>query len=432
MISTYLATLLVLVSRGVEGSCGGDAHVLHYHSNVSFDSVKSPFLLEKVKPTAWNLFSTGRIKVISEDARFRLSGASGENGCIQNESLWRIPFRPRSSKATTRKLSPFENFHFSILFDDKTNHSLTIVTSVIVYDMVSVAMFVGGSGLFFLAPSLSRSVMFHYSSGVSIGMLLAWLMILVLLLKLMPYKRFFTATFVASGSAGLYFTEYLYQKGVVLIKEYPRYFAGYCIFMMLLTTALIYYFGPVTSEKAFNLIQWTLQLISIYFIYQSSYYKQFSVTAIVITVILHLISRCVNFLHLFSSMVWALIPRKIYYRFLFKRPQHKFLTMEEYDEQGRIATAKALTDLRRFCSSPDCKSWSVVSRLQHPKQFASFVEDGKHFSSDELSAYDQFEVMEGEEDWFSDDEVEANNVSQDSERLDNSILSSSHWTNDES
>ena len=50
-------------------------------------------------------------------------------------------------------------------------------------------------------------------------------------------------------------------------------------------------------------------------------------------------------------------------------PVRKLFTQEEYEEEVRRETEKALSDLRGFCSSPNCDSWKVISRLRDPKRY---------------------------------------------------------------
>jgi len=49
-------------------------------------------------------------------------------------------------------------------------------------------------------------------------------------------------------------------------------------------------------------------------------------------------------------------------------PKPKLLTEQEYITQGAEETAKSLEELRKFCNSPDCNSWKMVSRLRDPKR----------------------------------------------------------------
>lgn len=59
----------------------------------------------------------------------------------------------------------------------------------------------------------------------------------------------------------------------------------------------------------------------------------------------------------------------MYYRLLpKKKPTIRLLTEEEYIQQALIETPKALEELRKYCSSPDCDSWKFVKKLHDPKK----------------------------------------------------------------
>ena len=52
-----------------------------------------------------------------------------------------------------------------------------------------------------------------------------------------------------------------------------------------------------------------------------------------------------------------------------RRPEIRLLTPDEYEEQAREETRKALEELREYCRSPVCKPWKMVSRLESPKRY---------------------------------------------------------------
>jgi hypothetical protein len=47
-------------------------------------------------------------------------------------------------------------------------------------------------------------------------------------------------------------------------------------------------------------------------------------------------------------------------------PQRRFLTEEEWQQQGEEETRKALEELKEYCRSPQCNQWSVVRKLKSP------------------------------------------------------------------
>lgn len=46
----------------------------------------------------------------------------------------------------------------------------------------------------------------------------------------------------------------------------------------------------------------------------------------------------------------------------------RYLTEDEYREQGETETAKALEELRVFCRNPTFPSWIAVVKLQSPQK----------------------------------------------------------------
>ena len=50
-------------------------------------------------------------------------------------------------------------------------------------------------------------------------------------------------------------------------------------------------------------------------------------------------------------------------------PKVRLLTEEEYITQGNEETKQALEDLREYCRSPQCKSWSIIAKLKSPQRY---------------------------------------------------------------
>jgi NEMP family len=70
-------------------------------------------------------------------------------------------------------------------------------------------------------------------------------------------------------------------------------------------------------------------------------------------------------------------------------PKRRLLTREEFEEQARIETAKALKDLQSFVQSPKCNQWKTVMNLSQPTKFASFVQNGSHVTLDETRLHEE-------------------------------------------
>ena len=71
------------------------------------------------------------------------------------------------------------------------------------------------------------------------------------------------------------------------------------LFSGIISMALMYYFGPPSNERSFNLIQWGQQAIAVYMIYQSTYWKAFAITVVVVLVVFQFIS----FTNMFKRIV---------------------------------------------------------------------------------------------------------------------------------
>lgn len=49
-------------------------------------------------------------------------------------------------------------------------------------------------------------------------------------------------------------------------------------------------------------------------------------------------------------------------------PKVILLTNDEYYEQGVRETNKALEDLRKYCSSPECNKWDTALKIKDVKR----------------------------------------------------------------
>ncbi|KAJ9598587.1 hypothetical protein L9F63_010716 [Diploptera punctata] len=110
-------------------------------------------------------------------------------------------------------------------------------------------------------------------------------------------------------------------------------------------------------------------------IFFSSHYQEATVAIIVIILVTF------NFPSAWTAKIKAYWKRKF-------PPKTKLLTEDEYHEQGVKETAKALQELRGYCSSPDCNAWKTVLKLKEPVRFASFMNGSSHLNDEEILAYE--------------------------------------------
>uniref|UniRef100_A0A8C7DYP5 Nuclear envelope integral membrane protein 2 n=1 Tax=Naja naja TaxID=35670 RepID=A0A8C7DYP5_NAJNA len=89
---------------------------------------------------------------------------------------------------------------------------------------------------------------------------------------------------------------------------------------------------------------------------------------------------CTKFLHYpLQASCYYFHPEKL---------EPRYLTEDEYREQGETETVKALEELRIFCRNPTFPSWVAVVRLQSPQKFANFVLGSPHVSAEEMTAHE--------------------------------------------
>jgi len=65
-----------------------------------------------------------------------------------------------------------------------------------------------------------------------------------------------------------------------------------------------------------------------------------------------------------------------------------------------------LEKLREYCSSPECNSWKLVTRLKDPRRFSGFIEGTSHLSDDEMMDYETEIIHTDPDDDDDIDEVE--------------------------
>ena len=107
--------------------------------------------------------------------------------------------------------------------------------------------------------------------------------------------------------------------------------------------AFCYRMGPVENPRTINLIQWTMQLVALILIYLSSYHQVASFSLVM------------------AILVWSSVPDKwktqvqVQYHRKFVKPKVRLLSEQEYLDQSRVETEKALRELRDYC-----QVWSLT------------------------------------------------------------------------
>ena len=190
-----------------------------------------------------------------------------------------------------------------------------------------------------------------------------------------------------------YFAQILFDNIQPILVSYQKYIVIYVLATSVISFAVCYYKGPPKNIRSINLIKWGLQFAGLLAIFFSSDFQEATIGIVLASIIVYYFPTSI-----FSG----------FRRFWNKKfpPKRKLITKEEFEEQGRIETEKALKELRDYVKSPKCKNqWKLVINLSQPTRFASFVEGDEHLTLDETIEYENtLHTMELSDEDTSDDE----------------------------
>ncbi|XP_049318916.1 nuclear envelope integral membrane protein 1 isoform X3 [Astyanax mexicanus] len=269
------------------------------------------------------------------------------------------------------------------------------------YDIFLFLVFIAGVLLFFFADTLSRSQLFYYSAGMSTGLIASLIILIFVLGRFLPKKSSFYVLIVGGWSFALYVIQLVFKNLQVILKEHWHLAIAYVAVVGFISFAVCYRHGPLVEERSINILSWTLQLFGMLLIYAGIQVQQVALAIMVA-------AFCSKNLEYPVTMAITL------YQKLKPKPRcrpapRRQLTKKEYYQQAEEETAKALEELRKYCSNPDFNTLKTVCGLQSPKRFADFVEGSSHLISNEVSLHAQEYGLGGsffEDDLFDTDEEE--------------------------
>uniref|UniRef100_A0A8C5MLH3 Nuclear envelope integral membrane protein 1 n=1 Tax=Leptobrachium leishanense TaxID=445787 RepID=A0A8C5MLH3_9ANUR len=270
------------------------------------------------------------------------------------------------------------------------------------FDPMLFLVFFIGLLLFFYGDTLSRSQLFYYGTGMTVGMMASMLIIVFMLSKLMPRKPFYVLLF-GGWSFSVYVIQLVFKNFKGICSEYWQYLLGYLGLVGFVSFAVCYKYGPLENERSINLLNWTLQLVGLLLMFVRIQVRQMAITMIIIAFCTKQIEYPVQWIHRLYKIV----------KYNSKPDPPRLLSDEEYRKQGEEETRKALEELRQYCVSPDFAAWKIVSRIQTPKRFADFVEGSSHLTPNEVSVHEHEYGLGGsflEEELFGDDSDFDNDV----------------------
>ncbi|XP_066221939.1 nuclear envelope integral membrane protein 1 [Saccopteryx leptura] len=263
------------------------------------------------------------------------------------------------------------------IIEENTEYSITVTRR---FDPKLFLIFLLGLMLFYCGDLLSRSQIFYYSTGMSVGIVASLLIIIFMLYKLMPKKSPIYIILVGGWSFSLYLIQLVFKNLQEIWRCYWQYLLSYVLAVGFMSFAVCYKYGPLENERSINLLTWTLQLVGLCFMYSGIQIPHIALAIIIIAL-------CTK--NMEYPIRWLYITYRKMYKATEKAAPPPLLTEEEYRIQGEVETQKALEELRQFCNSPDCSAWKTVSRIRSPKRFADFVEGSFHLTPNEVSVYEQ-------------------------------------------
>ncbi|XP_042555075.1 nuclear envelope integral membrane protein 1 isoform X2 [Dipodomys spectabilis] len=375
---------LVLFVFLVCGSAGFDVNVVMLQESQVYDMTTSQqFCYKNVLTPKWHDIWT-RIQIrVNSSKLVRVTQVDNEEKLKELEqfSIWNF-----FSSFLKEKLN--DTYVNVGLYSTKTCLKVEIIEkdtkySVIVtrrFDPKLFLIFLLGLLLFFCGDLLSRSQIFYYSTGMSVGIVASLLIIIFILSKFVPKKSPIYIILVGGWSFSLYLIQLVFKNLQEIWRCYWQYLLSYILTVGFMSFAVCYKYGPLENERSINLLTWTLQLMGLSFMYSGIQIPHIALALIVI-------SLCTK--NLEYPIQWLYITYRKVCKATEKPVPPRLLTEEEYRLQGEVETRRALEELRKFCNSPDCSPWKTISRIQSPKRFADFIEGSFHLTPNEVSVHEQ-------------------------------------------
>ncbi|VDK45474.1 unnamed protein product [Anisakis simplex] len=279
----------------------------------------------------------------------------------------------------SKHLNPFG---YSVL-GVSTNQPYTIRVRVWAVNYIRVGVFLGAVVLFLMSASLVRNILLYYASGCFAGLIASLLIVAIIFYRFTP-KRWMGVPILFGGwSLSFYLVYSIWKNFTLIMLQYQKFVMAYFATVTLISFAVCYRYGPPTDVRSHNLAQWALQLVALLLIYFSCQLAEFAYAVIALLLIW---SACKTWIIYSVSKFFTTIHDV--WRFFWPE-RRRFLTMEEYEREGEEATAKALDELRAYCSSPQANVWKITSSLSDPRRFAQFVHGScDHVSEEESILHD--------------------------------------------
>ncbi|XP_067832564.1 nuclear envelope integral membrane protein 1 [Heptranchias perlo] len=391
------AYLFLVTICAAAAAPGGNSHITYImEGSAHLFSKQKNFCFENVLVPGWREIWT-RIQIrVKSSEKFKIKQADDEME-LEAPGVWSWIVESVTSMLKEKVNETYINVD---LFSNKTCFKVE-PSSARSYEVLLtrrldpqlILIFTFGLLLFFYAETLSRSQLFFYTSGMSLGVLASLIILIFVLSRFLPKKSSLYLLLVGGWSVSLYLIQVTLRNLQFLLREYWQYVLGYVTIAGFVSFAVCYKYGPPEEERSVNLLNWALQLFGLLLIYSGIQVRQVALALIIV-------AFCIKNLEL--PFRWTYAAYKQVFKWRGKPEPQRLLTEEEYQRQGEVETQKALVELRKYCSSPEFNAWKTVSRLSTPKRYADFVEGASHLNPNEISVHEQEYGLGG---MFIEDEI---------------------------
>jgi len=280
--------------------------------------------------------------------------------------------------------------------------------------------------MFFQAKQMSRNLTFHYAGGMTAGVALAAFALIFLLVRLMPMKRSGLLSLWVGGSSVIIWAFNRFQsQALELIKAYPWAVSAYVMLAAGFSFCFCYWFeSNLKTPKFQKIICWILQCIGLGLIFISSWLVTINIAIITFLLIREFVifskrpsvpagvNSGAGDITMTNGSPRAKMmktpERKSFFPAQTSTPRSnffsplrlfqqraplvsvkKYLTTEEFEEQGKRETDLGLVSLRdQINSSPE--PMKLLKKL-HPdtrNKIINFATGADHIDSDDSSDLD--------------------------------------------
>ncbi|KAG2459036.1 nuclear envelope integral membrane protein 2 [Polypterus senegalus] len=350
------------------------------------ESGEKCFCLDSAPPGWADLWSTFQVTAQSnEDDNLKILLPVEDADCRYPETFavfvqcirWHYLPPPRPNHTVSRSVAFIDEPACFKVLPFKLRSSYTVLIHGRKLDVSHFATFAAGVFLLFRAGDLCRSAALCYLTGICLGVLSPAAFLLLVFRSRIPARGLLVLLLFLSSCASYLVVQQIVSRWDAIQTTYRKYMTVYLLCSGLLSLAVCYARGPISSPQVLNGLTWALRSVAVALLY-CGFTHPTAGNAIVLSalVIAVLPLAC----RTFKSALTQRKPSKAHFR---------FLSEEEYREQGVAETRAALQGLREHSRSPPFPMWEVVHRLQSPKRFAAFVRGAPHVTPEERQAYDQ-------------------------------------------